>query len=596
MDIFRWFIKQKAADLDSVKKTWTGVPASGELTISKLKMANVREFTPTSLTDEMAVFQIAMSASDALFFVERANAIISRPSLRSSMSSKRDMQTASFFSFPFVDSILISKDFEVHEPDVLRIWAFLSKTLSPDYLDAVERSSRISPARLAARRGSRCLNEDDGGSTDVIKPNSSADDAPIPESAQAKVVRGRVRKTRQRYEFRFHENATSSAGSFDVRSYVSLYKGADTSPRAGLRVVIKRFVVEEPENPLDGALVESIALGALNEIFRHRMSPAVFPTYAIAQTSCGRTQTEQFVVMQDLGSLTLDAARVEIERQYDPLGLTSRVYHALTTQVCIALSVLQSTIGLVHADMHMKNVMLTRVPASSTLTYRYKDSVFDVPTFGYVARIVDFGMAALHVDTDAAGARQWIIKSALPAGDIRMTSGMARGRTSLDLLYFCTVFMRERLMRDAHECPVWTHLLRLLRRSFHTFEAGGIHTWGWNEAADEVFSGSTRWGRGEIAQIQKWFFSWQTTKNKKVLPFATPEAWLLDRELSILKPYVVGDARHVPHQIIYPIVVTTKWDLDARVEADLRRHVDTPEFKQASERIRGEYLRDVATA
>lgn len=584
-------MNRQATSLARVKQAeLTGLPDRGELTISKLKMANVREFTPTLLDDEVAVFQIAMSASDALFFVERANAIISRSSLRASLSSQRDVQTTSFFSFPFRDSVLVSKEFKVGEPDVLNVWAFLSSSLSVDYLRAVERGGRIASARLDARLGARCLDESDGGAADVIKARPPATNAPIPASAQATVVRGRVRSTKQRYDFRFHENMTSSAGEFDVRSYVSLYKGSETSPRAGLPVVIKRFLVSAPASAFDGALVESIALGAMNEIFRHRMSPAVFPTYAIAQTACGRTHTEQFVVMQDLGSLSLQAARAEIERQYDPLGLTSRVYHAIVTQVCVALSILQSTIGLVHADLHLNNVMLTRVPVSSTLTYKYKDTVFDVPTFGYVARIVDFGMSALHVSVSADGRKQWIVRSALPARDVRLTSGMARGRTSLDLLYFCTVFMRERLMLSS-DCPVWNHLLRLMRRSFHTFETGGIHTWGWDEAAAEVFTDRAKWVREDVARVQKWFFSWQTADNKKVSPFATPEAWLLDRELSILKPYVVSDPQLVPHQIVYPIVVTSAWDLDAEVEADLRREVDTSEFRRAAQRIRAQYVR-----
>jgi hypothetical protein len=55
---------------------------------------------------------------------------------------------------------------------------------------------------------------------------------------------------------------------------------------------------------------------------------------------------------------------------------------------------------LVHNDLHMKNIMFTKVPVDSILYYKYKTWHLKIPTFGTIFKQIDFGRASFVIDGD----------------------------------------------------------------------------------------------------------------------------------------------------------------------------------------------------
>jgi hypothetical protein len=597
MDVLRWMLRvPREAGVEGIHTTpRAGVPSRGELSIAKLA-PRFREFSTLAITDEVVVVQVAMSPSDALDFVERANATLSRHGLSTLLAASSN----TFEAFPFRNMSLIKSQQFDSGAEPRTVWTAVRPSLVDDYLRALE-DHEGGNAGAAHPRGARvggpihrwCANADDGGAGEILK---EVDAEGIKSGAQGKVYRGRVRHTKQRYSFAFREDMVphQSDGdhptkSFDVRSFVQVYKGSETVSRSGLRVVIKRFPVAEPTDPLDSSYVECLALGFLNEVFRRRLSPAAFCTYAIARTACGSSKAEQLVVMQDLGYETLDTIQREIaEGKHFPRELEPRAYHALIAQLCVALSALQTTLGLVHGDLHTNNIMITRVPVSSTLTFRYKDHLFDIPTFGFVVRIMDFGFSSMNLRD---GDRSTRVYSTISGASNAWRKGMSRSSAAFDLPYAVTAILKHRLVDDSlgQADPVWRHIQALARRSFHRFDRGGIHTWGWNEAVHEVFADKVHaWTAEDRSRIQSWFFKGPALPGETVMPFGTPKAWLFDADLSILAPYMVKT--QADQKTVYPILSHPAWDMDPQVERELRKNVDTEEFRRAKQSVHRQYL------
>lgn len=462
-----------------------------------------------------------------------------------------------------------------------KVWEGFAGRLSVEYMQAVVRGSRMAAAGGGGRGGlsGRCADaERDGGMSAVVKredrtSSSSASDPS--QGAQAMVVRGQVRGTGRRFEFDFTQQKRSHDDDFDVRSYVSLRVGPESLPSSGIRCIVKRFDIADPADFADPAYVECVALGLVNELFRLKITPCAFPTFAIARTACGRGG-QQFVVMEDLGTLSLVQARKSIEREFQHVGLVSRVYHSILAQMCIALSNLQAVLGMTHLDLHDNNVMVTRVPVTSTLTYRSPKTgaYYEVPTWGYVLRIIDFGMA----DMRPRGEGGFVVSSVQNKKSFR--KGTATSRTTVDLPYFCVALLRgcmEKVVHNPDRCFVWEHIARLFMRSFVVFGDGGRVLSGWEEALRNLFrSGAYDEGKpqivltkDELANFQDWIFSVQREGDVSIMPFGSPKMWLEDPSLSIIEPYRIAEGKVDRNGVVYPIFTTDLWDQDPRAQRDL---------------------------
>lgn len=80
-------------------------------------------------------------------------------------------------------------------------------------------------------------------------------------------------------------------------------------------------------------------------------------------------------------------------------------------QVVAALSVAQSILGFTHNDLHTNNIVWTET-AEEFLYYKRRDnSIFKVPTFGKLFRIIDFGRAIFKINT------QWFISDDFKPGN-----------------------------------------------------------------------------------------------------------------------------------------------------------------------------------
>lgn len=624
MDWIRWAIgwdgTSDVARLDHF-------PRPGDLVLSKVSSAlEASKMDAAYESKERIVARISMPAAAALDHIERANAIMSSGAIERAVSRDRRVE---FEPFPFRTIAMIPPDFiefgnkswsgSLAELRSL-IWRSFSGTMQLAYMEAAVRGELISSSSYPA---GRCVDADkDGGMRAVIKPHDADDpesggggrradlrhqvSSPAP-GVQAMVERGTIRGTSRRFEFGFaftqnKDRGGGAAEDFDVRSYVSLSVGPEALGSTGIRCIVKRFDIANPDDAADPAYVECVALGLMNELFRFKITPCAFPTFAIARTSCGHAG-QQFVVMEDLGTMSISEAKKSIEGNFKTAGLVSRVYHSILTQFCIALSNLQAVLGMTHLDIHDKNVMVTRVPVHSTLTFKMDSVLYEVPTWGYVLRIIDFGMADLRPKSG------FVVSSSHNQRSFRM--GTATSRTTVDLPYFCVALLRncmEKIIHNTDRCFVWEHVAKLVMRSFVVVGDGARVLSGWEEATRDLFRGgvydaSKRNGESvimltkeELAAFQDWIFSVQKRGGNVVLPFATPQAWLQDPSLSILEPYRVdkhrGERERERDVVVYPIFTTDAWDQDPDVQRSLERAIKyVPGFKHQMDRIADSYAR-----
>jgi hypothetical protein len=68
-------------------------------------------------------------------------------------------------------------------------------------------------------------------------------------------------------------------------------------------------------------------------------------------------------------------------------------------QVVAALSVAQSILGFTHNDLHTNNIVWTETKEEFLYYKRRDNSVFKVPTFGKLFRIIDFGRAIFKINS-----------------------------------------------------------------------------------------------------------------------------------------------------------------------------------------------------
>jgi hypothetical protein len=78
-----------------------------------------------------------------------------------------------------------------------------------------------------------------------------------------------------------------------------------------------------------------------------------------------------------------------------------RVWWSAFFQVIAALCVVQKKYHFVHNDLHSKNIRVKPVPEKTKIYYETDDGVvLEVPTYGFLFVIIDFGRSFLRLDDD----------------------------------------------------------------------------------------------------------------------------------------------------------------------------------------------------
>jgi hypothetical protein len=93
-------------------------------------------------------------------------------------------------------------------------------------------------------------------------------------------------------------------------------------------------------------------------------------------------------------------------------------------QICFALSIAQKTLGFTHNDLHIDNIMWQDVPETYNLWYRVGKTLYKVPSFGRIMKIIDFGRGIIHnpslnshshsdfVSHSASSEKEWLVSEA----------------------------------------------------------------------------------------------------------------------------------------------------------------------------------------
>jgi thiamine kinase-like enzyme len=76
------------------------------------------------------------------------------------------------------------------------------------------------------------------------------------------------------------------------------------------------------------------------------------------------------------------------------LSFNYKQLHSICFQVLVALYALQSQFNIVHFDLHHKNVLLKKT-SKTYIEYIIEGVHYKVPTYGYICKIIDFGMARI---------------------------------------------------------------------------------------------------------------------------------------------------------------------------------------------------------
>ena len=70
-------------------------------------------------------------------------------------------------------------------------------------------------------------------------------------------------------------------------------------------------------------------------------------------------------------------------------------WKSILFQICFGLAVAQKQYDFVHNDLHSSNIMFSKTD-QKYLYYNFKGTVFKIPTFGKISKIIDFGRATFN--------------------------------------------------------------------------------------------------------------------------------------------------------------------------------------------------------
>ena len=74
-------------------------------------------------------------------------------------------------------------------------------------------------------------------------------------------------------------------------------------------------------------------------------------------------------------------------------GSSDEIY-SLITQLTLQIGCIQFVAGMTHSDLLPRNVMFKNVPKDTFLTYEYRGEFYEIPTYGKVFYLIDFGWSS----------------------------------------------------------------------------------------------------------------------------------------------------------------------------------------------------------
>ncbi len=131
---------------------------------------------------------------------------------------------------------------------------------------------------------------------------------------------------------------------------------------------------------------EVVCLSLCNKLVKHQLSPHFVPT-------------EEVYICDDRGvkKVFMTSPFVKGKSTNDLLNTKNyELVNSILFQVLSSILTLQTNFNLVHYDLHKGNIMLQEVPAESMITYTIDDTNYQVPTFGSLCKIIDFGLARIN--------------------------------------------------------------------------------------------------------------------------------------------------------------------------------------------------------
>ncbi len=79
--------------------------------------------------------------------------------------------------------------------------------------------------------------------------------------------------------------------------------------------------------------------------------------------------------------------------------ISNQEWNSILFQICFGLAVAQKSYSFVHNDLHSQNIMFVKTK-EEFLFYEYNSKYYKVPTFGKIAKIIDFGRATFEYNND----------------------------------------------------------------------------------------------------------------------------------------------------------------------------------------------------
>ena len=74
-------------------------------------------------------------------------------------------------------------------------------------------------------------------------------------------------------------------------------------------------------------------------------------------------------------------------------GSSDEIY-SLITQLTLQVGCIQFVAGMTHSDLLPRNVMFKHVPRDTFLTYEYRGDFYEIPTYGKIFYLIDFGWSS----------------------------------------------------------------------------------------------------------------------------------------------------------------------------------------------------------
>ena len=119
--------------------------------------------------------------------------------------------------------------------------------------------------------------------------------------------------------------------------------------------------------------------------------------------------TENFKVYQKKGETYIKCYNFPVQllcTEYIPININDievlfdeNLIKSVTFQIIFALTIAQQHFNIIHNDLHLGNIMFVYTP-QEFIYYKYNNTYYKVPTFGYLVKIIDWNRATFQINDD----------------------------------------------------------------------------------------------------------------------------------------------------------------------------------------------------